>query len=59
MRHNIKQINIKNCLCHFFNDIINTKTFDPSLLVINKLSFRGASVNICCIKHITMKSLDH
>ena len=60
MQHNIKQINIKNCPCYFFNDIINIKNFGPSLLEINKLLFRGVlSVNIYYIKYITRKSLDH
>ena len=50
----------KHCLCYLFNEMINIKNFDPSLLEINKLSFRGVfSVNIYYIKYITMKSFDH
>ena len=60
MQRNIKQINIKNRPCYFFNDMINIKNFDPNLLKITKLSFRGVfSFNIYHIKYITMKSLDH
>ena len=60
MQHIIKQINIKNYLCYFFNDMINIKNFDPRLLEINKLSFRGVfNNNTYYIKYITMKSLDH
>ena len=29
---NIKQINIKNCTYYFFNDLINIKDFDPSMV---------------------------
>ena len=29
---NIKQINIKNCTYYFFNDLINIKDFDPSMI---------------------------
>ena len=59
MQHNIKQINIKNRPCYCFNDMINIKNVDPSLLKTNKLSFRGVSVNIYYIKYITIKSFDH
>ena len=41
------------------NDMINVKNFDPRLLEIRKLSFKGVfTVNIYYIKYITMKSLD-
>ena len=33
---NIKEIDIKNRTYYFFNDIINIKDFDPSLLKIDK-----------------------
>ena len=40
--------------------MINMKNFDPSLLEIKELSFRGVfSVNIYYIKYITMQTLDH
>ena len=35
---NIKQINIKNHAYYFFNDMINIKNFDSSLLKIDKKS---------------------
>ena len=59
----MKQTNIKNCPCYLFNDMINdminVKNFDPRLLEIRKLSFKGVfTVNIYYIKYITMKSLD-
>ena len=38
--------------------MINIKRFDPNLLKLIKLSFRGVfSVNIYYIKYITMKGL--
>ena len=39
--------------------MVNIKKFDTSLLEINKLSFRGVSVNIYYIKYITMKILGY
>ena len=33
---NIKEINIKNRTCYIFDDMINIKDFDPSLLKIDK-----------------------
>ena len=37
---NIKQINIKNRTCYFFNDMINIKDFDPSLVKTYKKSYK-------------------
>ena len=40
--------------------MVNIENFDPSLLEINKVSFKGVfSVNINYMKYITVKSLDH
>ena len=36
-----RQVNIKNCEYYFFNSIINIKRFDPSLLSIEKISFKS------------------
>ena len=43
MEINIIQLKIKNLPDYLFNDnsIVNVKDFDPSLLEINKLSFKG------------------
>ena len=60
MPHNIKQIDIKNLPCYFFNDMINIKNFYSNLLKITKLSFRGIfGIDIYYIKYISMKSLDY
>ena len=55
----IKEINIENRPCYFFNDLINIKNFDPNLLSIDKISFKSTGVVIYKIKYITMKSFDH
>ena len=54
-----KQINIKNCPHYVFNDMINIKNFDPSLLDIDKISFKSTDDVINHIEFITMKSLDN
>ena len=52
---NIKQINIKNRTYYFFNDIINIKYFDSSLLKINKISDKN--IGIYHIGYITINKL--
>ena len=55
---NIKQINIKNRTSHFFNEMINIKNFDSSLLKIYKKSYKN--VGIYYTGYITIKSIsDH
>ena len=52
---NIKEINIKNRTYYFFDDMINIKDFDPSLLKIDKKSYENT--DIYYIGYITVK--DH
>ena len=52
---NIKKINIKNCTYYFFNDTINIKDFDPSLIKIDKKSYKD--IGIYYIGYITIKSI--
>ena len=63
MQYKINTTNIKNHLYYYFSDMVNVLTniedFDPSLLEINKLSFKDFSINIYYIKYMTLKSLDH
>ena len=55
---NIKQISIKNRTHYFFNDMINIKDFDPSLIKIDKKSYKN--IGIYYIGYITIKSIsDH
>ena len=49
-----KQLNIKNRTYYFWNDLINIKDFDPTLLKLDKKSSIGA--NIYYIGYITKKS---
>ena len=51
----IKQINTKNQTYYFFNDMINIKDFDPSLIKIDKKSYK--SIGIYHIEYITIKSI--
>ena len=52
---NIKQINIKNRTYYFFNDMINIKDFDLSLLNIDKKSYKN--IGIYNIGYITIKKI--
>ena len=49
---NTKQINIKNRTRYFFNDMINIKDFDPSLIKIDKKSYKN--IGIYHIGYITL-----
>ena len=53
---NIKQIKIKSQTYYFFNDMINIKDFDSSLLKIDKNSFKN--IGIHNIGYITIKKSD-
>ena len=54
---NIKQINIKSKTYYFYNDMINIKDFYPSLIKIDKKSYK--SIGIYHIGYITIKSIRH
>ena len=54
---NIKEINIKNRTYYLLDDMINIKDFDPSLLKIDKKSYKD--IDIYYIGYITMKNFDH
>ena len=41
----VKQLNVKNRKYYLYNDLINIKNFDPSLLRVDKRS-RSANTNI-------------
>ena len=44
---NTKQINIKNRTYYFFNDLINIKDFGPSLIKIDKKSYKSIDISDC------------
>ena len=52
---NIEQINIKNRTYYFFNDRINIKGFDPSLIKKDKKSYKN--IDIYNIGYITTKNI--
>ena len=54
---NIKEINIKNWTYYFFDNMINTKDFDPNLLKIDKKSYKN--IDIYYIGYITVKDSDY
>ena len=49
----VKQLNIKNRTYYFYDDIIDLKDFDPSLLKLNKKSVMD--INIYYIGYVTKK----
>ena len=51
----VKQINIKNRTCYFYNDMINLKNFEPNLLKIDRKSYKN--VGIYNIGYIIIKKL--
>ena len=52
---NIKQINIKNRIYYFFNNMINIKDFDLNLLKLDKKPYETIGIyNIWCITIKTM-----
>ena len=53
---NIKEINIKNPTCYFFN-MINITNFDPKLLKIDKKLHKN--IDIYYIGYVTIKDSDY
>ena len=54
---NVKEINIKNRKYYFFDDMINIKDFDSSILKIDQKSYKN--IDIYYIGYITMKDSDY
>ena len=54
---NIKQTNIKNCTYYFFNEMINIKDFDPSLIKMDKKSYKN--IGTYYIGYIVIKSISN
>ena len=53
----VKEINIKNGIYYFFDDMINIKHFDSNSLKIDKKSYKN--IDIYYIGYITMKHSDY
>ena len=52
----VKQINIKNRTCYFYNNMINLKKFEPNLLKIDRKLYKN--IGIYNIGYITIKKID-
>ena len=53
----IKEINIKNQIYYFFDDLINIKNFYSNFLKMDKKSFKD--IDICYIGFIRIKKIDN
>ena len=51
----IKQINIKNRTCYFYNDIIGLKNFDAKLLKTGKKNY--SEIDIYYICYVTVNNI--
>ena len=51
----VKQIEIKNRPCYFYNETIDLKNFQSNLLKINKKHYKG--IDIYYIGYITIKKM--
>ena len=51
----VKQSNIKNHSYYFYNDVINLKDFDASLLKVDKKDYK--EINIYYISYVTVKEI--
>ena len=51
----VKQIDIKNRACYFYNDMINIKKFDSNSLKIDKKSYKD--IDIYNIGYISIKKI--
>ena len=51
----IRQINIKNRTCYFYNDQINLKDFDARLLKVDKKDYK--EIDIYYIGYVTVKKI--
>ena len=55
MSNKIKNIDINNHTCYFFDDINNIKGFDPNNIKIDEKSYK--SILTYCIGYVTIKDL--
>ena len=53
----VKQIEIKNRIYYFYNDMINLKDFESNLLKIDKKHYKG--IHIYYIGYITIKNINN
>ena len=55
---NINEINIKNRIYYFFNDMINVKNFDSNLLKKDKKSYKKHRYLLYRIRHESIYSVN-
>ena len=55
MSNKIKDVDIKNNTCYFFDDIINIKSFNPNEIKIDEKSYKN--ILIYYIGCVTIKNL--
>ena len=53
----IKEINIKNRIYYFYNDIIDIETFDSNMLKLDKKSYKN--LDIYNIGYVTIKKIGY
>ena len=53
MSNKFKDVDIKNHIYYFFDDIINIKNFDPNKIKIDEKSYKD--ILIYCIGYVTIK----
>ena len=49
----LKEINIKNCACYYFNDLIEIEDFDLNNILIDEISIQNVLINDIQYKTLT------
>ena len=57
MSNKLKEVDIKNCACYFFDVIINTKNLHPNKIKIDEKSRKNALFYY--IGYVTVKNLSY
>ena len=53
--HDIKEANVKNRTCYFFDDIINVESLNSNKIKIDEKSYKN--ILLCHIGYVTPKTL--
>ena len=57
MSNKLKEVDIRNCACYFFDVIINTKNLHPNKIKIDEKSRKNAL--FYCIEYVTVKNVSY
>ena len=49
----LKEINIKNCACYYFNDLIGIEDFDLNNILVDEISIQNVLINDIQYKTLT------